>query len=66
MDIRIENFTKHPHLCKQPYSRSVESLDRKIEKLHRKIVFAPFDKAANNVIIISKIYYVEVFNGEFY
>ena len=52
IDIRIDNFTKHPHLYKQPPSRSVKSLKKKMEKLHRIYVFAPADKAANNVIII--------------
>ena len=52
IEIRIDNFTKHPHLFKQPSSRSVKSLKKKMEKLHRKYVFAPADKAANNVIII--------------
>ena len=52
IDIRIDNFTKHPHLFKQPSSRSVKSLKKKMEKLHRKYVFAPANKAANNVIII--------------
>ena len=52
IDITIDNFTKHPHLFKQPSSRSVKSLKKKMEKLHRKYVFAPADKAANNVIII--------------
>ena len=52
IDIRIDNFTKHPHLYKQPPSRAVKSLKKKMEKLHRKYVFAPADKAANNVIII--------------
>ena len=52
VDIRIENFTTHPHLYKQPPSRSVKSLKRKMEKLHSKYVIAPADKAANNVIII--------------
>ena len=51
IDIRIENFTKHPHLYKQPTSHSVKSWKRKMEKLHSKYVFAPADKAANNVII---------------
>ena len=60
VDIRIENFTAHPHLYKQPPSRSVKALKRKIEKLHSKYVFAPADNAANNVIIIWKRYYVEV------
>ena len=32
IDIRIENFTKNPHLYKQPTSRSVKSLKRKMEK----------------------------------
>ena len=54
IDIRIDNFTKHPHLYKQPSSRSVKSLKKKIEKLHHKYIFASVDKAANNVIIIWK------------
>ena len=52
VDIRIENYTVHPHLYKQPPSRSVKALKRKMERLHSKYVFAPADKAANNVIII--------------
>ena len=35
-----------------------------MEKLHRKYVFAPADKAANNVIIIWKRHYIEVLKGE--
>ena len=64
VDIRIENFTTHPHLYKQPPSRSVKALKRKMEKLQSKYVFAPADKAANNVIIIWKRYYVEVLKEE--
>ena len=64
IDIRIDNFTKQPHLFKQPSSRSVKSLKKKMEKLHRKYVFAPADKAANNVIIIWKRHYIEVLKGE--
>ena len=47
LEIRIENFTTRPHLYRQPTSRSVKSLKRKLEKLHNKYVFAPADKAAN-------------------
>ena len=64
IDIRIENFTKHPHLYKQPTSRSVKSLKRKREKLYSKYVIAPADKAANNVIIICTKHYVEVLKSE--
>ena len=60
----IENFTTLPHLYKQPPSRSVKALKRNMEKLHSKYVFAPADKAANNVIIIWKRYYVEVLKVE--
>ena len=35
-----------------------------MEKLHSKYVFAPADKAANNVIVIWQIYYVDVLKGE--
>ena len=52
IDIRKDNFTKHPHLFKEPSSRSVKSLRKKMEKLHSIYVFAPADKATNNVIII--------------
>ena len=51
-------------MYKQPTSRSVKSLKRKMEKVHSKYVFAPADKAANNVIIIWKKYYVEVLKSE--
>ena len=50
IDIRIDNCTKHPHLYKHPPSRSVKSLKKKMEKLHRIYVFAPADKASKNVI----------------
>ena len=43
IDIRIVNFTKHPHLYKQPPSRSVKSFKKKMEKLHCKYVFSPAD-----------------------
>ena len=60
----IENFTTHPHLYKQPPSRSVKALKRKMEKLHSKYVFPPADKAENNVITIWKAYYVDVLKEE--
>ena len=60
----IESFTTHPHLYKQPQSRSVKSLKRKIEKLYSICVFAPADKAANNVIFIWKRDYVCFLKGE--
>ena len=34
VDVRIDNFTQHPHLYKQPPSRSVKALKRIMEKLH--------------------------------
>ena len=64
VDIRIENFTTHPHLYQPPPSRTVKALKRKMEKLHSKYVFVPADKAANNVIIIWKRYYVDVLKDE--
>ena len=42
----------------------MKSLKKKMEKLHRKYVFAPADKAANNVIIIWKRHYIEVLKGD--
>ena len=64
VDTRIENLITNPHLFKQPPSRSVKALKRKIENFHSKYVFAPSDKAANNVIIIWKRYYVDSLKEE--
>ena len=64
VDIRLENFTTHPHLYKQPPSRSVKAMKRKMERLHSKYVFDHADKAANNVITIWKRYYVDVLKAE--
>ena len=64
VDIRIENFTTHPHLYKQPHGRSVNALKRKMEKWHIKYVFSPAAKAANYVIIIWKKMQLESFEGE--
>ena len=44
VDIRVENYTVHPHLYKQPPSRSVKALKRKMERLHSKYVFAQLTK----------------------
>ena len=46
-DIKMDNFTKHLHLYKQPPSRSVKALKKKR------------DKADNNVIIIWKRFFVD-------
>ena len=35
-----------------------------MERLHSKYVFSPADKAANNIIIIWKKYYVDVLKEE--
>ena len=51
-------------MYEQPPSRSVKSLKRKMEILHSKYVFAPTDKAANNVTIIWKRYYVDILKGK--
>ena len=47
VDIRTEKFTSRPHLYKQPPSRSVKALKRKMERLRSKYVFAPADNAAS-------------------
>ena len=51
-------------MYKQQPSRSMKSLKREIGKLHSKYFFVPAAKAANNIIIICKRYYVDVLKGE--
>ena len=50
----IENIAIHQHLYKQPPSRSVKAIKRKMEKLYSKYVFAPVDKAAKKMPYIWK------------
>lgn len=52
IDIRIENFLSNPHLYRQPKTQSITSIKNKLHKLHEQFVFAPADKAANNIIIV--------------
>ena len=61
VDIRIDNFTIHPNLYKQPPGRSVGTLGGRMERLHSECVFAPAGRTANNVIIVWKRYYVDIF-----
>ena len=60
----LENLTQNIHLnlYKQQTSHSVKSLERKMETIHGKSL-APADKAANNVIIIWKSYFVELLSA---
>ena len=62
IDIRIDNFTKHPHLYIQPSSQVIEKENGEYYTVN--MPFAPADKAANNVIIIWKRHYVEVLKGD--
>ena len=60
----IETFTTHPLLYKQPSSRSVKASKEKMKKIHSKYVIAPEDKAANNIIIIWKWYFEDLWRGD--
>ena len=59
-----KSFLLSNHIINRFSCRSVKALKWKMEKLHSKYVFAPADKAANNVIIIWKRYYVAVLKEE--
>ena len=48
-----------------PVDQWSKALNRKMEKLHSNYVVAPPDKAANDVIIIWKRYYVDILKEEF-
>ena len=61
---RKKSFTEHQHLYKQPSCHLVKSLKREMEKLNIKCVFAPANKAGNNVIIIWQRYYVDILQGD--
>ena len=56
-----ERISKLKQNFKQPTGKVLQNVDVKacLSDLHNKYAFVPADKAANNIIIICKSYYIE-------
>ena len=63
VDIRIEHFKLNFHQEKRP-KNNISRIKEKLKKFGKEFVFAPADKAANNIIIVWRKYYIEVLKNE--
>ena len=64
INIRIEFYKSNCHLLPPKPKLNLRHVKNELQNLHSKYVFVPADKASNNVIIIWRIYYLNVLNKE--
>ena len=62
VDIRIKHHEAN-YICSNP-RMTVTRIKQKLKQLGEKFVFVPADKAANNVVIVWRRYYIEVLRNE--
>ena len=61
---RIEFYLSNPNLLPPEPTYNLTDFKCDLKDLHKKFVFAPADKAANNVIIICRKYYIDILRKE--
>ncbi|MDA3086495.1 hypothetical protein OFO27_08180, partial [Campylobacter sp. CS_ED1] len=61
---RIEFYLSNPKLLPPDPTYSLSDLKRDLIDLHKKFIFVPADKAANNIIIICRSYYIDILRKE--
>ena len=63
VDIRIEHFKQHFHPQNKPKNH-ISRIKNKLKEFGKEFVFVPADKAANNIIVVCRKYYIEVLKQE--
>ena len=63
VDIRIKHY-EMIYKDTSITSNAVSRIKRKIKEFHKTHVFAPADKAANNIVVVGRKYYIEVLRNE--
>ena len=64
MDKRIKFCSQHTNLLPPKPKSSFRHLKQGIQKFHRKYVLVPADKAANNVVVVCRLHYVNTLKQE--
>ena len=64
MDKRIKFYSQNTNLLPPKPKSSFRHLKQGIQEFHRKYVLVPADKAANNVVVVCRLYYVNTLKQE--
>ena len=65
IDTRISFYSRHTHLLPPQPKSSFRYLKRGIQEFHRRnYVLVPADKAANNVVVVWRLYYINTLKHE--
>ena len=64
MDRRIKFYSHNTNLLPPKPKSSFRHLKQGIQELHRKYVLVPSDKAANNVVVVCRLHYINTLKQE--
>ena len=64
MDKRIKFYSQNTNLLPPKPKSSFRHLKQGIQEYHRKYVSVPADKAANNVVVVCRLHYVNTLKQE--
>ena len=64
MDKRIKFYSQNTNLLPPKPKSSFRHLKQGIQEFHRKYVLVPADKAANNVVVVCRLHYINTLKHE--
>ena len=64
VDKRIKFYSQNTNLLSPKPKSSFRNLKQGIQEFHRKYVLVPADKAANNVVVVCRLHYVNTLKQE--
>ena len=64
MDKRIKVYSHNTNLLSPKPKSSFRHLKQGIQEFHRKYVLAPADKAANNIVAVCRLHYINTLTQE--
>ena len=64
MDKRIKFYSQNTNLLPPKPKSSFRNLKQGIQEFHRKYVLVPADKAANNVVVVCRLHYINTLKQE--
>ena len=62
LDKRIKFYSQNTNLLPPKPKSSFRHLKQGIQEFHRKYVLVPADKAANNVVVVCRLHYINTLN----
>ena len=66
VDKRIMFYSQNTNLLRPKPKSSFRRLKQCMQEFHRKYVLVPADKAANNVVIVCRLHYINTLKQELY